>query len=130
MASTVTSSSSSSFTKHLSSLNWKKPNLTKDPTSFSNIDQVQTFHIHLDLSPNFETSQFTGSVELSFLVVGENTKTIVLDINKLDIKNVYFGVHFNFEPLEFFIDKKRQYTWTSVNYSTFSSWRKGCIQTS
>ncbi|CAG8593331.1 6939_t:CDS:10 [Ambispora gerdemannii] len=62
-----------------------------DPNSLSNISDVQTTHIHLDLSVDFSEKVLSGYVVLNFITVREDVSEIILDTRDIDVKQVLFG---------------------------------------
>eukprot|EP01095_Lingulamoeba_sp_RSL-Kostka_P015053 TRINITY_DN67_c6_g1_i1.p1 TRINITY_DN67_c6_g1~~TRINITY_DN67_c6_g1_i1.p1 ORF type:complete len:627 (-),score=250.34 TRINITY_DN67_c6_g1_i1:151-2031(-) len=61
--------------------------MATDPTSFSNIAEVISKHIHLDVRANFETKTLTGFVEILFDVIADDCNKIVLDTRDLNVTN-------------------------------------------
>lgn len=59
-----------------------------DPTSQSNLDQVKTNHIHLDLSVDFAAKALSGSAELEIEAIADHVNTLVLDTSFIDVKAV------------------------------------------
>ncbi|KAG0096967.1 Leukotriene A-4 hydrolase [Podila epicladia] len=59
-----------------------------DPTSQSNLDQVKTNHIHLDLAVNFAAKELVGSAELEIEAIADHVNTVVLDTSFIDVKAV------------------------------------------
>lgn len=59
-----------------------------DPTSQSNLDQVKTNHIHLDLTVNFAAKALSGSAELEIEAIADHVNTVVLDTSFIDVKAV------------------------------------------
>ncbi|KAF9934607.1 Leukotriene A-4 hydrolase [Linnemannia zychae] len=68
-----------------------------DPTSQSNIDELKTNHIHLDLTVNFETKTLTGSAELELEAIADNVSKVILDTSYIDVRSVSS----NGSPLKF-----------------------------
>ncbi|KAF9328771.1 hypothetical protein BG006_008098, partial [Podila minutissima] len=59
-----------------------------DPTSQSNLDQVKTNHIHLDLAVNFAAKTLSGSAELEIEAIADHVNTVVLDTSFINVKAV------------------------------------------
>lgn len=59
-----------------------------DPTSQSNLDQVKTNHIHLDLTVDFAAKALSGSAELEIEAIADHVNTLVLDTSFIDVKAV------------------------------------------
>lgn len=59
-----------------------------DPTSLSNLKEVKTNHIHLDLVVNFITKTLTGSAELTVQALTDSVTKVVLDTSYIDIHSV------------------------------------------
>jgi len=59
-----------------------------DPSSHSRPDLAVVTNIHLDLEVDFDRSVLTGTTLLTIQRVVDDAKTVILDVNKLDIHNV------------------------------------------
>ncbi|KAF9903836.1 Leukotriene A-4 hydrolase [Lobosporangium transversale] len=59
-----------------------------DPTSLSNLDEVKTSHIHLNLAVDFTQKILTGSAELDIVAIADNVSKIVLDTSFIAIHSV------------------------------------------
>ncbi|KAK3835486.1 MAG: peptidase family M1-domain-containing protein [Linnemannia gamsii] len=59
-----------------------------DPTSQSNVDELKTNHIHLDLTVDFTTKTLTGFVELELEAIVDNVSKVILDTSYIDIRSV------------------------------------------
>ncbi|KAI1316324.1 Leukotriene A-4 hydrolase [Mortierella claussenii] len=59
-----------------------------DPTSQSNLDEVKTNHIHLDLTVDFSEKILIGSAELEIEAIKDNVKNVVLDTSHLHVRFV------------------------------------------
>ncbi|GJJ73186.1 leukotriene-A4 hydrolase [Entomortierella parvispora] len=59
-----------------------------DPTSLSNLDEVKTNHIHLDLAVSFEKKTLSGSAELEIEAIADNVTKVVLDTSFIAIHSV------------------------------------------
>ncbi|KAJ2653692.1 Leucyl aminopeptidase yscIV [Coemansia sp. RSA 1250] len=59
-----------------------------DKCSLSNLDQVTTDHIHLDLEANFAAAHISGCVTISGRTLENGVSTVVLDTQSLDIVSV------------------------------------------
>ncbi|WP_154222449.1 M1 family metallopeptidase [Marinicella rhabdoformis] len=67
-----------------------------DPHSFANFDQVKITHMTLDLTANFKKKRLEGSNTISYDVLNQQAKYIILDTRDLDIKRVtYFDLKKN-----------------------------------
>lgn len=76
--------------------------LIKDGHSYSNIDKVNTKHLHLDLDVNFENKTIYGVARHEI----ENTKgvdTVIFDIKALEIQKVTLGKKGNEIETDFII---------------------------
>ncbi|OMH80109.1 Leukotriene A-4 hydrolase-like protein, partial [Zancudomyces culisetae] len=56
-----------------------------DPNTLSNLEQVTTERLHLDLEVDFENKLLKGSVTLCHVVLQDNVDKVVLDTMTLDI---------------------------------------------
>ncbi|KAJ2815458.1 Leucyl aminopeptidase yscIV, partial [Coemansia furcata] len=56
-----------------------------DPNSQSNLDQLATKHVHLELEVDFANQQLSGAATLEFLALAQ-TQEIVLDTAHLSVK--------------------------------------------
>ncbi|KAF9586325.1 Leukotriene A-4 hydrolase [Lunasporangiospora selenospora] len=56
-----------------------------DPSSQSNISEVKTSHIHLDLVVDFATKILKGSAALNIVAVADNVAKVVLDTSYINI---------------------------------------------
>jgi len=59
-----------------------------DPTSLSNLDEVKTNHIHLDLAVSFEKKTLSGSAELEIEAIADNVTKVILDTSFIAIHSV------------------------------------------
>ncbi|KAJ2456370.1 Leucyl aminopeptidase yscIV, partial [Coemansia sp. RSA 2336] len=59
-----------------------------DKCSLSNLDQVTTEHIHLDLDVNFDAAHISGCVTISGKTLENGVSTVVLDTQSLNIVSV------------------------------------------
>jgi aminopeptidase N len=59
-----------------------------DPSTLSNINEVQTNHIELNLRVDFEHKILDGSVTLSIITITDNINKVILDTKSLNIKSV------------------------------------------
>ncbi|KAF9175868.1 Leukotriene A-4 hydrolase [Mortierella sp. AD011] len=62
-----------------------------DPNSLSNLDEVKTNHIHLNLAVDFIAKALTGSAELDIEAIADNVSKVVLDTSFIDIRSVSVG---------------------------------------
>ncbi|KAF9952979.1 Leukotriene A-4 hydrolase [Modicella reniformis] len=62
-----------------------------DPTSLSNLEEVKTNHIHLDLVVDFTAKTLTGSAELEVEAITDALTRVVLDTSFIDIRSVSLG---------------------------------------
>jgi hypothetical protein len=60
-----------------------------DPNVFSNIHEIQTRHVHLDLKVNFEKKKLIGSATLTLEAVKNDVKQVILDTRALSIQHVF-----------------------------------------
>ncbi|EXX63836.1 uncharacterized protein OCT59_008754 [Rhizophagus irregularis] len=59
-----------------------------DPSTLSNINEIQTSHIELNLRVDFEHKILDGSVTLSLITIADNVNKVILDTKSLIIKSV------------------------------------------
>ncbi|KAF9353213.1 Leukotriene A-4 hydrolase [Mortierella sp. NVP85] len=59
-----------------------------DPNSLSNLDEVKTNHIHLDLVVDFTAKTLTGSAELTIEAISKVATKVILDTSFIDIRSV------------------------------------------
>ena len=59
-----------------------------DPTSLSNLDEVKTNHIHLDLEVDFVAQTLAGSAELDVEAIADNVTKVILDTSYIAIRSV------------------------------------------
>ncbi|GBC06237.1 hypothetical protein RclHR1_06700001 [Rhizophagus clarus] len=59
-----------------------------DPSTLSNINEIQTNHIDLNLKVDFEHKILDGSVKLSIITITDNVNKVILDTKSLNIKSV------------------------------------------
>ncbi|KAG9285768.1 hypothetical protein G9A89_013193 [Geosiphon pyriformis] len=59
-----------------------------DPNTLSNINEVQTKHLHLDLAIDFEKKILTGSVLLRLLTVANDVAKVILDTSYVFVERV------------------------------------------
>ncbi|KAF9917436.1 Leukotriene A-4 hydrolase [Lobosporangium transversale] len=59
-----------------------------DPTSQSNLNEIKTNHIHLDLTVDFNTKVLSGNAELDIEAIADQVSYIVLDTSHIDIRSV------------------------------------------
>jgi leukotriene-A4 hydrolase len=59
-----------------------------DPNTSSNINEVQTTHLELNLKVDFERKILDGSVILSLIALADNINKVILDTRNLDVKSV------------------------------------------
>ncbi|KAG0353215.1 Leukotriene A-4 hydrolase, partial [Gamsiella multidivaricata] len=62
-----------------------------DPTSLSNLDEVKTNHIHLDLAVDFTAKTLTGTAELEVEAIVDNISKVILDTSYIAIHSVSIG---------------------------------------
>ncbi|KAI9025948.1 peptidase family M1-domain-containing protein [Phycomyces nitens] len=62
--------------------------LIKDPSSLSNLLEVQTTHLHLDWKIDFENKRIYGFALLDLIALTDNVTKVVLDTSYLDLKAV------------------------------------------
>jgi len=60
-----------------------------DNSTFANVDELFTFHFHLDIAVDFEGKTLSGSVTHDLFTVSPTDK-LVLDIWDMDIQSVDF----------------------------------------
>ena len=59
-----------------------------DPSTLSNINEVQTIHIELNLKVDFEHKVLDGTVTLSLITLTDNVDKVTLDTRYLNVKSV------------------------------------------
>ena len=59
-----------------------------DPATLSNINEIQTNHIQLDLKVDFEQKILDGSVTLNLTTLTNDVSKVILDSKYLNIKSV------------------------------------------
>jgi aminopeptidase N len=59
-----------------------------DPSSFANIEEVSQVHVSFVITVDFERKVFSGHVDITATVHGEEATTFVLDTKGLDIHSV------------------------------------------
>ncbi|CAG8635662.1 17827_t:CDS:10 [Acaulospora morrowiae] len=59
-----------------------------DPSTLSNINEIQTNHIDLNLKVDFEKKILDGTAKLSLVTAADNIDKVVLDTKGLNIKSV------------------------------------------
>ncbi|CAG8521677.1 7152_t:CDS:10 [Ambispora leptoticha] len=75
--------------------------MVNDPNSLSNTSDVQTTHIHLDLSVNFAKKILSGYVILDLLTLRKDVSEIILDTRDIDVRQVLLDekpLKFHFAP--------------------------------
>ncbi|PKY39774.1 leukotriene A4 hydrolase N-terminal domain-containing protein [Rhizophagus irregularis] len=59
-----------------------------DPSTLSNINEIQTSHIGLNLRVDFEHKILDGSITLRLITIADNVNKVILDTKNLIIKSV------------------------------------------
>lgn len=59
-----------------------------DPTSQSNIDELKTNHIHLNLTVDFSAKTLSGSAELELEAIADNVSKVVLDTSYINVRSI------------------------------------------
>ncbi len=59
-----------------------------DPSTLSNINEIQTTHVELNLKVYFESKTLDGTVTLSLVTIADNVSKVILDTRSLNIKSV------------------------------------------
>jgi leukotriene-A4 hydrolase len=59
-----------------------------DPNSQSNLDEVKTSHIHLNLAVDFVAKTLAGSAELDIEAIANNVSKLILDTSFIAIHSV------------------------------------------
>ncbi|CAG8490803.1 8958_t:CDS:10 [Funneliformis mosseae] len=59
-----------------------------DPSTLSNIDEIQTTHIELNLKVNFDSKTLDGTATLSLISIADNVSKVVLDTRNLNVRSV------------------------------------------
>ena len=75
------------YTTPLSDFIPKQPSI--DNSTFANVDELFTYHFHLDVDVDFETKTVGGSVIHDLYVVSPTDK-VVLDIWDMDISSIEY----------------------------------------
>ena len=60
-----------------------------DNSTFANVDELFTFHFHMDLAVDFDSKSLGGSITHDFMTVAVTDK-VVLDIWDMDISSVEY----------------------------------------
>ncbi|KAF9550410.1 Leukotriene A-4 hydrolase [Mortierella hygrophila] len=77
-----------------------------DPNSQSNLDEVKTSHIHLNLAVDFVAKTLAGSAELDIVAIADNVSKLILDTSFIAIHSVTF----NGAPLKYTLaDRHEKY---------------------
>jgi hypothetical protein len=61
-----------------------------DPSSYSNIEEVYTDHVHLDLVVNWDTTNFDGKAFHKMHSNISDLTNVFYDIHGIDVSNVYY----------------------------------------
>lgn len=77
-------------TKKLNSLTVKS--YEKDPSTYSNYEEIQQTSVFLNLYINFQQKILSGSVTITFTVIKNNVNKLILDVNSLSIKSITKGL--------------------------------------
>ena len=64
-----------------------------DPSSYANINDVQTTHLHLDLTVDFTKKVLSGSVTLDLVAVVSDVSNVILDTRYVDVRSVHYGTN-------------------------------------
>ncbi|CAG8605885.1 7975_t:CDS:10 [Paraglomus brasilianum] len=64
-----------------------------DPSSYANINDVQTTHLHLDLTVDFTKKVLSGSVTLDLVAVVSDVSNVILDTRHVDVRSVHYGTN-------------------------------------
>lgn len=59
-----------------------------DPSTSSNVKEVQTTHLELNLKVDFEHKILDGTVTLSLVALADNINKVILDTRNLEVKSV------------------------------------------
>lgn len=59
-----------------------------DPSTSSNVNEVQTTHLELSLKVDFEHKILDGTVTLSLIALADNINKVILDTRNLEVKSV------------------------------------------
>ena len=77
-----------------------------DNSTYANLRDVQTKHIHLNLTLDFNKKLVYGNATLSMKVLNESFSEVILDSSFLDIHNVLLQTEKGFTPLDFFFTQE------------------------
>ena len=80
-----------------------------DPNTFSNLDEIKTKHIHLELKADFQKHILEGYAVLELECLKEDIKCLILDTSYLDIQTIIC-----LETEKELKVKKRGYDWLSI----------------
>ncbi|KAG0258255.1 Leukotriene A-4 hydrolase [Mortierella polycephala] len=76
-----------------------------DPTSQSNLDEVKTNHIHLDLTVDFDAKTLAGSAELEVEAIADQVTKLILDTSYIVVRSVSTAVG---EALSFNVEQRHE----------------------
>ncbi|KAF9146590.1 Leukotriene A-4 hydrolase [Mortierella sp. GBA39] len=92
-----------------------------DPTSQSNIDELKTNHIHLDLTVDFSAKTLTGSAELELEAITDKVSKVVLDTSYIDVRSVSS----NGKALQFNLAKRHEKYGSALTITLGTTLSKG-----
>ncbi|KAF9430026.1 Leukotriene A-4 hydrolase [Podila epigama] len=92
-----------------------------DPTSLSNLDEVKTNHIHLNLAVDFSAKTLSGSAELDVEAIADNVTKVILDTSYIAIHSVSI----NDNVLQYSVEKRHEKYGSALNIELPSALNKG-----
>ncbi|KAG9326732.1 hypothetical protein KVV02_008622 [Mortierella alpina] len=75
-----------------------------DPTSQSNLDEIKTNHIHLNLAVDFDAKILSGTAELEVEAITDNVTKLILDTSYIDVRSVSAAG----QPLSFKLETRHE----------------------
>lgn len=66
---------------------------SRDSSTYSNIDQVNTKHVHLDLSVDWDNKRLFGMATHKMMANMDDLTEVFFDIEGIDIQSTYFRVN-------------------------------------
>ncbi|KAF9975726.1 Leukotriene A-4 hydrolase [Actinomortierella ambigua] len=92
-----------------------------DPNSQSNLDQIKTSHIHINLNVNFSSKILAGSAELDIEAIADNVSHLILDTSFIDIHAVSAGG----APLKYALQDRDEKFGSALKIELASTLNKG-----
>lgn len=63
---------------------------SKDPSTYSNIEQANSQHVHLDITVDFPNKKFDGMVTHNMISHIDSLTEVYFDIVGIDVKSAFF----------------------------------------